>query len=124
MNGYLYLLCQEDGQGGGFWGEISGEQAAGTARKVYLLCSLFGVVSGKRGTRNSCRLHKLLRVSCCGIEGKSLIAQLPWSAAGKLGAPEFWLEQHQNNFVILGCEPILSSFKAGLSWFLEKKNLS
>lgn len=106
------------------WGEISGEQAAGTARTVYLVRSLFGVVSGKRGTWSRCRLHKLLGVSCCGIGGKSLIAQLPWSAAGKLGGLEFWLEQHQNNFVILGCELILSSFKAGFNWFLEKKNLS
>lgn len=92
--------------------------------QFYLVCSLFGVVSGKRGTRSSCRLHKLLRVSSCGIEGKSLIAQLPWSGAGKLGAPEFWLEQHQNNFVILGRELILSSFKAGLSWLLQEKTLS
>lgn len=73
---------------GGFWGEISSEQAAGTARMVYLLCSLFGVVSGKKGVPGAASGCKLLRVSCCGVEGKSLIARLPRSAAGKLGASE------------------------------------
>ena len=102
----------------------SGEQAAGAARAVHLVSSLVGVGLGKWGYPARLQAARIAAGSCRGTGGRSLIAQLPWGAAGKLGGPEFWLEQHQNNFVILGCELILSPFKVGLSWCLEKKNLS
>lgn len=49
-----------------------------------------------------------------------LRSELLGSAAGKL---EFWPEQPWKSCVILGWELVLSSLKAGLSCFTEKKNL-
>lgn len=60
-------------------------EATGAARTVYLPCSLFGVVSGEKkgvpGAASGCANR--------GVEGKSLIARLPWGAGGKLGALQF-----------------------------------